>query len=429
MHKKIVIIVIISVFFLSLISIYQFYPPTFNLKKGNIKLEYGKKYKEPGFEVTRFGRDYTAKVKVQNHINYKKIGNYDIDYKIKIGFMTFKKTRKVKIVDDEKPIITLNGDLTKTICPNAEYQEEGYKATDNYDGNLTKKVKVKNKDGLIYYSVVDSSKNKTEITRQIIKEDKTPPQITLNGKNETIYKGTSYQDKGASVTDNCDNNLTIKTSGTVDTNKIGTYTITYEVTDLSGNVSSVKRTVKVIEKPNQSSKTGVIYLTFDDGPNEGTTNIILDILKEENVKATFFVEGHTVGLHTYSHNYQSVYSSADNYYQDLYQIQNRVKNLTGYESKIIRFPGGSSNTVSKKYSSGIMTYLTNDVVNKGFKYYDWNISSGDAGETTSSSGVYNNVIKSLSKNRSNIILMHDIKPYTRDALRNIIKYGKNNGNN
>ena len=122
MHKKIVIIVIISVFFLSLISIYQFYPPTFNLKKGNIKLEYGKKYKEPGFEVTRFGRDYTAKVKVQNHINYKKIGNYDIDYKIKIGFMTFKKTRKVKIVDDEKPIITLNGDLTNTICPNAEYQ-------------------------------------------------------------------------------------------------------------------------------------------------------------------------------------------------------------------------------------------------------------------------------------------------------------------
>ena len=279
------------------------------------------------------------------------------------------------------------------------------------------------------------------VPAKIIKEDKTPPQITLNGKNETIYKGTSYQDKGASVTDNCDNNLNIKTSGTVDTNKIGTYTITYEVTDLSGNVSSVKRTVKVIEKPAQSSKPGVIYLTFDDGPNEGTTNVILDILKEENVKATFFVtgkgpdyliqreynEGHTVGLHTYSHNYQSVYSSANNYYQDLYQIQNRVKNLTGYESKIIRFPGGSSNTVSKKYSSGIMTYLTKDVVNKGFKYYDWNISSGDAGETTSSSGVYNNVIKSLSKNRSNIILMHDIKPYTRDALRDIINYGKNNG--
>ena len=74
-----------------------------------------------------------------------------------------------------------------------------------------------------------------------------------------------------------------------------------------------------------------------------------------------------------------------------------------------------------------MTTLTKDVVNKGYRYYDWNISSGDAGETTSSSGVYNNVIRSLSKNKVNMILMHDIKPYTRDALRNIIRYGKNNG--
>ena len=148
MRKKIIIIVVIFVFFLSLIATYQFYPPTFNLKKGNIKLEYGQKYREPGFKVTRFGHDYTSKVKKQNHIDYKKIGTYDIDYQIKIGFMTFTKTRKVKIVDDEKPIITLNGDLTKTICPNAEYQEEGYKATDNYDGDLTKKVKVKNENGL-----------------------------------------------------------------------------------------------------------------------------------------------------------------------------------------------------------------------------------------------------------------------------------------
>ena len=164
-------------------------------------------------------------------------------------------------------------------------------------------------------------------------------------------------------------------------------------------------------------------------------------MKEEGVKATFFVtnngpdyliqreynEGHTVGLHTASHNYSIVYKSVDSYYNDLTSVQNRVKRLTGYTSKIIRFPGGSSNTVSKNYSKGIMTILTKDVVNKGYRYYDWNISSGDAGETTSSSGVYNNVIKNLSKNRSNMILMHDIKPYTRDALRNIIRYGKNNG--
>ena len=74
-----------------------------------------------------------------------------------------------------------------------------------------------------------------------------------------------------------------------------------------------------------------------------------------------------------------------------------------------------------------MSYLTKDVVNKGFKYYDWNISSGDAGGVSTADGVYNNVIKYLSKNKYNMILMHDIKPYTRDALKRIIKYGKNNG--
>ena len=74
-----------------------------------------------------------------------------------------------------------------------------------------------------------------------------------------------------------------------------------------------------------------------------------------------------------------------------------------------------------------MTTLSKDVVNKGYRYYDWNISSGDAGEVSTASGVYNNVIKSLSKNKTNMVLMHDIKPYTRDALKNIIEYGKQNG--
>ena len=108
-------------------------------------------------------------------------------------------------------------------------------------------------------------------------------------------------------------------------------------------------------------------------------------------------------------------------------MQDRVKRITGQTSMIIRFPGGASNTVSRKYSPGIMSRLTQSVLEKGYKYYDWNISSGDAGGTTTSSGVYNNVINNLRKNRANIILMHDIKPYTRDALRQIIKYGKESG--
>lgn len=444
MKKKYVITIIAVLSFLIILSLIFFLPPKFELKKGEeISLKYGQNYKEPGFKVTKFGQDYTKKVKVKNKVNKNKLGTYEIIYEVKIAGINFKKIRKVKISDDEKPKITLKGDKKVTICPHAEYKEEGYSATDNYDGDLTKKVKITKKDNIITYLVEDSSGNTVKVKRTIIKEDKTSPVIALKGgETQTIYLNDIWKDQGYTAIDNCDSDITnkVETSGSVNSKKLGTYKITYSVTDEAGNKAKLERTVKVVNKPAADSSS-IIYLTFDDGPKEGTTNVILDILKEENVKATFFVtnsgpdylikraydEGHTVGLHTASHNYQTVYSSVDNYYRDLMQVQNRVKRITGYESKIIRFPGGSSNSISAKYSKGIMTYLTKDTVNKGYRYYDWNISSGDAGEVSTASGVYNNVVKYLKKNRSNMILMHDIKTYTRDALRNIIRYGKNNG--
>ncbi len=449
MKKKFVIGIIVIILLLTAIISFLFWPPKFELKNDEtITLKYGQKYQEPGYKVTKFGKDYTKKVKVKNEINQKKLGTYKITYQIKINGITFKKIRKIKLIDDEKPVITLTGNETISICPNAEYKEEGYKAIDNYDGDITKKVKVTTKDGIITYSVKDSSGNIAKVKRTITKEDKTSPVITLKGnKTITLYLGNPWTDPGYTATDNCDNDITnnVKASGTVNSNKLGTYKITYTVKDSSGNQTIVERTVKVISKPtynsNSGSNKGVIYLTFDDGPNEGTTNVILDILKEENVKATFFVtakgpdylikreynEGHTVALHTASHDYSYLYKSVNNYYNDLFKVQDRVKKITGQTAKIIRFPGGSSNTISKKYSKGIMSTLTKDVVNKGYRYYDWNIDSDDAGSTKTSSGVYNNVIKNLRKNRSNMVLMHDIKVHTKDALRNIIRYGKNNG--
>ena len=453
MKKKYVIGIILILFVLAILACLFFWPPTIELNNPKTtELLYGEKYKEPGYKVTKFGKDYTKKVKIKNNINSNKLGTYEIIYEIKLHGITYKKTRKVKVVDPEKPIITLNGNQTVSICPNAEYKEEGYKAIDNYDGDITKKVKINEKDGLITYSVKDSSNNKFEITRTIIKEDKTPPSLTLKGnKTISIYLGNTWKEPGYTASDNCDSDLTknVSVSGSVNSKKLGTYKITYTVKDAAGNQVQDVRTVKVISKPkvtstpSSSGKKGTIYLTFDDGPNEGTTNVILDILKEENVKATFFVtnkgpdslikreynEGHTVALHTASHNYATVYKSVSSYYNDLKQVSDRVKRITGTETKIIRFPGGSSNTVSKKYSPGIMTTLTKDVLNKGYRYYDWNIDSDDAGSTKTASGVYNNVVKALSKNRANMILMHDIKPHTRDALRNIIRYGKNNGYN
>ena len=165
-------------------------------------------------------------------------------------------------------------------------------------------------------------------------------------------------------------------------------------------------------------------------------------MKEENVKATFFVtnsgpddlikraydEGHAIGLHTASHDYSVVYASGDSYFNDLKLVSERVKRITGEESKLIRFPGGSSNTISRKYSPGIMSYLTQEVVKRGYRYYDWNIDSRDAeGGRFNADEITKFVTSKLSHDKVNMVLMHDIKVTTMEALRNIIRYGKENG--
>ena len=367
------------------------------------------------------------------------MGTYDIIYEIKVGVFKKQVIRKVKIIDDVKPVITLVSLDDIYVCPGKKYTKEEYKALDNYDGDITDKVVVNEEENKITYTVSDSSNNKVDVTRNILYEDKTNPVLELKG-NETItvYQNNKYSEPGYKATDNCDLDITdkVKVDSNVNTSKIGEYTITYTSIDSSNNKATLTRKVKVVKKPTG----GIIYLTFDDGPNQGTTNVILDILKEEGVKATFFVtgkgpdslikreydEGHTVALHTYSHDY-AIYKSVDTYFNDLNKISDRVERITGVKSKIIRFPGGSSNTVSRQYSNGIMTKLTKEVINRGYHYFDWNISSGDAGNTTDPKRVYKNVVNSLSRSRNNVVLMHDIKTYTRDALRDIIRYGKENG--
>ena len=193
----------------------------------------------------------------------------------------------------------------------------------------------------------------------------------------------------------------------------------------------------------KKSNEGVIWLTFDDGPSANLTPKVLDILKKENVKATFFVinysesneplikrivaEGHTIGIHGYSHEYSKIYKSKETFMNNIYTLQDKIYKSTGVKSMYIRFPGGSSNTVSRKYCKGIMTELTKEVLSKGFKYFDWNISSGDAGGAKNAKAVYKNVTKNLSKKRGNLVLCHDIHQKTLEALPDIIKYAKKEG--
>lgn len=185
-----------------------------------------------------------------------------------------------------------------------------------------------------------------------------------------------------------------------------------------------------------STDEKIVYLTLDDGPSVNTQKV-LDILEKYNCKATFFVTninpeykdmikkcydaGHTIGLHTYSHDYAKVYSGEEAYFEDLDKIGAMVKEEIGYVPAFIRFPGGASNGISKKYSKGIMTQLTQAVTAKGYQYYDWNCSSGDGGNCDAATLIEH----ATSVNYNNIMLLsHDSngKETTVEALPKIIEH-------
>ena len=443
-HK--IVFVVISILLVIVLGGFMAYNylllPRIELKGSKkITIDYKEEYVEKGYSANYFDKDVTDEVKVKGKVNSEKLGEYEVTYTVKKG--PFKKTvtRTVEVVDKSAPVITISEEKRIVMCPNAEFKKEEYTAVDNYDGDVTSKVEVEVVDNKAIYKVTDKAGNTAKVEKELVYEDKVAPVLTLNGSDITYaFLNEGYSERGFSAADNCAGDISnrVKVTGSVNTAVAGTYTLKYEVSDDAGNTVSKERKV-IVSKRGQN---GVVYLTFDDGPREGTTNVILDILKAEGVKATFFVtnsgpdylikrmhdEGHTVALHTASHNYATVYASVDAYFNDLYSVGSRVKRITGVDSKIIRFPGGSSNTISRRYCAGIMSALTKEVLNRGYKYYDWNVSSGDADPNSiTSTYVYNNVVNGIRKNRSNMVLMHDIKAATRDALKSIIQYGKDNG--
>ena len=441
--KKIVLIFsLIILFIIALFAIFYMILFSFFKINGNkvVNINYKEEYIDEGASFKIFNKDLSEKIVVKSNIDYKKIGKYKITYSVKYLFFNIKKERIVNVFDMNKPKINLNGETKVNICPDDRYEEQGYEAIDDYDGDITDNVKISiTKEGNIIYEVSDNSGNKSIAIRKIIKEDKVSPVLVLKGSTTSYVKvNSNYKDFGYEVTDNCDSNINVKQETNLDTTKEGKYKLTYIATDSSGNTSSVTREIIVYKEYGN----GIIYLTFDDGPSGiGSTSKILNILAEEGIKATFFVtgygdlslirreylEGHKVALHTDTHNYSYVYSSIDNYFNDLISIQNKVYDLIGIRPNIIRFPGGSNNTVSNRYNSGIMNILTKEVLDRGFIYFDWNVSAGDAGGCNTSDCVYNNTINGLSKSKINIVLMHDNKMITANALKDIIEYGKNNG--
>jgi peptidoglycan/xylan/chitin deacetylase (PgdA/CDA1 family) len=189
------------------------------------------------------------------------------------------------------------------------------------------------------------------------------------------------------------------------------------------------------QNPEDIEGTRYVYLTFDDGPSIYTDEI-LDILAEYDVKATFFVcgkpdakytdsykrivdEGHTLGMHSYSHKYSDIYSSVDAFSEDFKKLKHFLYDTTDVLPKYYRFPGGSSNKVTKVDIHELMDVLEAD----GVTYYDWNVSAGDDRAGATKDTIYNNIVGNIPKFKHCIVLMHDAadKKSTVDALPEVIE--------
>lgn len=186
----------------------------------------------------------------------------------------------------------------------------------------------------------------------------------------------------------------------------------------------------------------IIYLTFDDGPSVYTPRL-LQLLARYEAQATFFLvetpqctekmlqqmiaAGHGIGIHSRSHDFGAIYSSETAFMEDLYAMQTVIREKSGLHTTLMRFPGGSSNTVSRRYRCGIMKQLVERVAEHGFCYYDWNVDSGDATGGLDASQIYQNVITGLRGKEQAVVLLHDVYPQSVQAVERILQWGKRNG--
>ena len=416
--------------------------------ESEITLEYGSSYSDAGASAVFYGtilikEPEEVEVVTEGTVDTATVGTYTITYTASRMDHVRTATRTIHIVDTQNPTITLTAAPDTFTLPGHEYEEEGFTAWDDYDGDITDRVVRTVSETEVVYTVEDSSGNGFEVRREIVYDDPVAPVLTLSGDTKiTVPAGGSFKEPGFTATDNCDGDITdrVKVTGGIDPYMPGSYTISYSVEDSYGNTATASRTVTVSGIYNTGGTNGkVIYLTFDDGPSAHTP-YLLDILKKYGVKATFFVvntgyistisraaaEGHTIAIHSKTHDYKKIYASEDAYFADLYAMQKIIASYTGVATYMVRFPGGSSNTISS-FNPGIMSRLTKALGERGFSYFDWNVNSADAGLVDTSEAVFDNVTKGIKQRKASVVLQHDSHGFSVRAVERIIVWGLVNG--
>lgn len=216
-------------------------------------------------------------------------------------------------------------------------------------------------------------------------------------------------------------------------------TMSEQLGTLEANLEKAQKDNPEIYAAMSNTETKYAYLTFDDGPSQNTIKI-LDFLKANNIRATFFVigkensddiykrivdEGHTLAIHSNTHKYDEIYQSVDTFMKDMTALSDKLEALTGVKPTISRFPGGSNNTVSRKYGGyDLMDQIIEKVKEEGYIYFDWNVDSMDASKNHQDKDVIiNSVLNGAAGKKEAIILMHDAaaKTTTMEALPQIVE--------
>ena len=398
-------------------------------------VELGEPFADPGAEAVFGGELFLRRlasppVEIRGEADTGTPGDYVILYAARFLWFSDSRTRTVHVADTAAPVITLREIPGRYTLPGEAYEEEGYSALDAADGDLTDRVERREEGGFVYYRVTDSAGNVGTAERRILYDDPVPPEVTLLGEARVALPyGKEFREPGYAARDNVDGDITdrVVVTGEVDPGTPGDYELHYYVEDGRQNRAEAVRIVTVHPEP-----VGTVYLTFDDGPSKYTSEL-LEILAKYDVRVTFFVvnygyadligeeaaAGHSIGVHSATHDYHKIYASEDAYFSDLQEMNEIIKTQTGAYTDLIRFPGGSSNTISD-FNPGIMTRLTAAVRERGYQYFDWNVSAGDAGETDDPDQVFKNVTDGIKGRKNSVVLMHDSKSHTVQAIERIV---------
>lgn len=424
-HMKKIFFSLIGIILLLLLGFY-FYSPHIYFVSHEIHLALYQEV-EPFDYIQETIHVNIQNIEIDNQVNNHQLGKYQILYHYQGKTFTLNvyvddvnppqyDVKNIKILKNEsvdaQTLVENIQDESKTIV----YFKEDY---------LFNEVKTYK----VCVVVEDEYENRTEKYTYVLVEEKDEEAPVIDELEPlTILAGDTIDLKeDIKINDDHDQQpiLTIDDS-LLNIHKEGEYIVYYHVEDHSRNQNTYKRTIIVLSQyDNREAKADGIktcYLTFDDGPSSNTKDI-LDILDQYHIKATFFVtgtspkdyhyiqeayqKGHVIGLHTYSHDYEYIYSSVKNYITDLNKIKELVYEQTGIYTTYMRFPGGSSNLVSKKYNHGIMTRLTRKVIDLGYQYYDWTCINGDGEGIKTLDGLKKKAFEEMNGQEDIMFLMHD----------------------